>query len=152
MPFEQIVFRSLTDVPETVKSEGTMLWNKTGSWRYLRPFYGNRVPPCNNGCPAGNDVEFFIRLMQEKEYEKAWEMAREEILSSLIGDEYWIQRAQLEAMANPYSYRQRPTGEWNIGQRGRYREDRSPPRTIRGGSSGSNHVSGRTYEKGGHFY
>ncbi len=76
MTFEQIIFRSLADVPETVKSQGTMLWNKTGSWRYLRPSYGNRIPPCNNGCPAGNDVELFIRLMQEKEYEKAWEVLK----------------------------------------------------------------------------
>jgi len=76
MPFDQIVFRSLADVPETVKSEGTMCWNKTGSWRYLRPFYSNMVPPCNNACPAGNDVEFFIRLIQKKEYEKAWEVLK----------------------------------------------------------------------------
>lgn len=76
MTFEQIVYKSLADVPEIVKSQATMLWNKTGSWRYLRPFYGNGIPPCNNRCPAGNDVELFIGLMQEKEYEKAWEVLK----------------------------------------------------------------------------
>lgn len=73
-----IVFKTLADVPEHVVSKASMLWNKTGSWRYLRPRYLNRVPPCNQGCPAGNDVEGFITLIGEKKYVEAWRRLKEE--------------------------------------------------------------------------
>ncbi|MBU3916033.1 FAD-dependent oxidoreductase [bacterium] len=73
-----IVYKTLADSPEIVISEASMLWNKTGTWRYLRPKYESKVPPCNQGCPAGNDVEGFIRLICEKEYAKAWRLLKEE--------------------------------------------------------------------------
>ncbi|MCP4749302.1 MAG: FAD-dependent oxidoreductase [Proteobacteria bacterium] len=73
-----IVYQSLDELPETVVSEASMLWNKTGSWRYLRPKYLNKVPPCNQGCPAGNDVEGFIRLIGEEKYTEAWRLLKEE--------------------------------------------------------------------------
>jgi Pyruvate/2-oxoacid:ferredoxin oxidoreductase delta subunit len=31
---------------------GTSLANHTGSWRTERPVYLDRLPPCNNACPA----------------------------------------------------------------------------------------------------
>ncbi len=73
-----IVYNKITDSPEIVISEASMLWNKTGTWRYLRPKYESKVPPCNQGCPAGNDVEGFVKLVGEKEYEKAWRLLKEE--------------------------------------------------------------------------
>lgn len=73
-----IKYHTLADVPEYVVSEASMLWNKTGSWRYLRPKYLNMVPPCNQGCPAGNDVEGFITLIGEKKYADAWRLLVEE--------------------------------------------------------------------------
>ena len=65
-------------MPEYVISEASMLWNKTGSWRYLKPRYLNRTPPCNQRCPAGNDVEGFIRLLENGEADKALRLIREE--------------------------------------------------------------------------
>ena len=35
---------------------GTSLANLTGSWRTSRPVYVDRLPPCNNACPAGNGL------------------------------------------------------------------------------------------------
>ena len=32
---------------------GTSRANKTGSWRTERAVYTNRMPPCNDSCPAG---------------------------------------------------------------------------------------------------
>ena len=32
---------------------GSSLANLTGSWRTKRPLYVDRLPPCNNACPAG---------------------------------------------------------------------------------------------------
>ncbi len=73
-----IVYQTMADIPERVVSEGSMLWNKTGSWRYLKPRYQDSVPPCNQGCPAGNDIEGFIELAAAGEYLKAWLLLKEE--------------------------------------------------------------------------
>jgi NADPH-dependent glutamate synthase beta subunit-like oxidoreductase len=73
-----IVYETIADLPECIRSEASMLWNKTGSWRYLKPVYLNKVPPCNQGCPAGNDVEGFIALIGMKKYVHAWRLLKEE--------------------------------------------------------------------------
>ena len=57
---------------------GTMLWNKTGTWRYLKPRYINKTPPCNEACPAGNDIEGFMVLTREGKFREAWELIKEE--------------------------------------------------------------------------
>ena len=36
---------------------GSSLANKTGSWRTERPVYVDRLPPCNDACPAGEDIQ-----------------------------------------------------------------------------------------------
>jgi len=73
-----IVYETIAEMPELVISEASMRWNHTGSWRYLRPRYLDKVPPCNQGCPAGNDVETFVRLIGEKKYAQAWRVLKQE--------------------------------------------------------------------------
>ena len=34
---------------------GSSLANKTGAWRTERPVYVDRLPPCNDACPAGRE-------------------------------------------------------------------------------------------------
>jgi len=75
---KQINFDELSKVPESVVSQGTMLWNKTGSWRYMRPGYRRLTPPCNNGCPAGNNIEGFIKLANEKNFLEALNVIKQE--------------------------------------------------------------------------
>ena len=36
---------------------GSSRANRTGSWRTERPVYVDRLPPCNNQCPAGEDEQ-----------------------------------------------------------------------------------------------
>lgn len=36
-----------------------------------RPFERTKTPPCSDSCPAGNDIEGFIRLMQEERFGEA---------------------------------------------------------------------------------
>ena len=36
---------------------GTSLANHTGSWRTERPVYRNGLPPCNDACPAGENIQ-----------------------------------------------------------------------------------------------
>jgi 2-oxoacid:acceptor oxidoreductase delta subunit (pyruvate/2-ketoisovalerate family) len=75
---QRVTFKHLHDIPPIAVSLGPMDWNKTGSWRYLRPRYVSRTPPCNEACPAGNDVEGFMVLTREGKPREAWELIREE--------------------------------------------------------------------------
>ncbi|MFG1912288.1 NAD(P)-binding protein [Kribbella sp. NPDC048928] len=51
---------------------GSSLANKTGSWRTERPVYLDRMPPCNNACPAGENVQEWLSKAEEGDYEAAW--------------------------------------------------------------------------------
>ncbi len=75
---EKVTFIRLQEIPPISISSGTMLWNKTGTWRYLRPRYTSRIPPCNEACPAGNDIEGFMKLAKEGRFEEAVELIKEE--------------------------------------------------------------------------
>ncbi len=55
---------------------GDMGWNKTGSWRYVRPVYVESVPPCQAGCPTGENVEAWIKLLAQKRYQEAVDLIR----------------------------------------------------------------------------
>lgn len=48
------------------------LVNKTGSWRTERPVYVDRLPPCNNACPAGENIQQWLYHAEEGNYELAW--------------------------------------------------------------------------------
>jgi hypothetical protein len=78
MPRKPIAFESIDDLPERVVSLATMEHNHTGSWRYIKPIYENRVPPCSNTCPAGTDIEGFLGLIEEQRYADAWVKLKEE--------------------------------------------------------------------------
>jgi 2-oxoacid:acceptor oxidoreductase delta subunit (pyruvate/2-ketoisovalerate family) len=51
---------------------GSSLANKTGSWRTERPVYIDRLPPCNNACPAGENIQQWLYHAEEAGYEAAW--------------------------------------------------------------------------------
>jgi NADPH-dependent glutamate synthase beta subunit-like oxidoreductase len=46
--------------------------NHTGSWRVNRPSYVHRMPPCNDACPAGEDIQGWLYRAEPGEYEQAW--------------------------------------------------------------------------------
>ena len=52
---------------------GSSLANRTGSWRTLRPVYVDRLPPCNNACPAGEDIQGWLYHAESGDYKRAWE-------------------------------------------------------------------------------
>ncbi len=58
--------------PFSLSFEGTQS-SKTGTWRYLTPVYVNKLPPCNEACPAGEDVEAVMVLAGQEDYLGAWE-------------------------------------------------------------------------------
>jgi 2-oxoacid:acceptor oxidoreductase delta subunit (pyruvate/2-ketoisovalerate family) len=53
---------------------GSSLANKTGSWRTERPVYRDLLPPCNNACPAGENIQGWLYEAEEggEGYERAW--------------------------------------------------------------------------------
>lgn len=48
------------------------LANKTGSWRTQRPVYVDRLPPCNEACPAGENIQAWLYHAEAGNYEAAW--------------------------------------------------------------------------------
>lgn len=51
---------------------GSSLANHTGSWRTERPVYVHRLPPCNDACPAGENIQGWLHAAEEGDYEGAW--------------------------------------------------------------------------------
>ncbi len=65
---------------------GSSLANHTGSWRTNRPVYVDRLPPCNNACPAGEDIQGWLYHAESGDYERAWrELVKSNPLPALMG-------------------------------------------------------------------
>jgi NADPH-dependent glutamate synthase beta subunit-like oxidoreductase len=62
----------------TTLGAGTSLANLTGSWRTERPVYVDRLPPCNNACPAGENIQRWLFHAEEGDYETAWQVLMED--------------------------------------------------------------------------
>ncbi len=69
---EPIVFHSLAQMPPLPVSLAPTLYNKTGTWRYIRPVHVDRTPPCNHACPAGNDIVHWLAALRAGDVERAW--------------------------------------------------------------------------------
>lgn len=48
-----------------------MRWNKTGSWRNVKPYYDPKTSPCIASCPAGENIQGYIELAKDEKYEEA---------------------------------------------------------------------------------
>ncbi len=57
---------------------GTSLANQTGSWRSMRPNYVDRLPPCNNACPAGENIQQWLFHAEGGDYAAAWQQLIED--------------------------------------------------------------------------
>ncbi len=44
----------------------------TGALRTRRPVYRDFLPPCNDACPAGENIQAWLALAQAGDYEAAW--------------------------------------------------------------------------------
>ncbi|MCC6412488.1 MAG: NAD(P)-binding protein [Saprospiraceae bacterium] len=50
----------------------------TGALRTQIPVYTDFLPPCNNACPAGENIQAWLGLAQEGRYHDAWQKLVEE--------------------------------------------------------------------------
>jgi len=69
------IYEKHSDLPTFGITSATMEWNETGTWRYLRPRYVERIPACQASCPTSNDIERWIRLMEKGQVQNAWDAA-----------------------------------------------------------------------------
>jgi 2-oxoacid:acceptor oxidoreductase delta subunit (pyruvate/2-ketoisovalerate family) len=65
---------------------GSSLANHTGSWRTEKPVYLDRLPPCNAGCPAGENIQGWLFHAESGDYEQAWRvLTLENPLPAILG-------------------------------------------------------------------
>jgi len=65
---------------------GSSLANHTGAWRTVRPVYVDRIPPCNDACPAGENVQGWLFHAEAGEYEAAWRvLTRDNPMPAVMG-------------------------------------------------------------------
>jgi NADPH-dependent glutamate synthase beta subunit-like oxidoreductase/Pyruvate/2-oxoacid:ferredoxin oxidoreductase delta subunit len=83
---DKIILTTLGDYPEAPVSEGGMLWNQTGSWRFASPLFSPRPSPCSRACPLENDIPEIMRRLAEGDIEGAAEaLAWEDPFPALLG-------------------------------------------------------------------
>jgi NADPH-dependent glutamate synthase beta subunit-like oxidoreductase/Pyruvate/2-oxoacid:ferredoxin oxidoreductase delta subunit len=75
---KKITFEKEKDVPTVPMSLGSMLVNETGTWKYVLPLYQNRTAPCNEACPAGEDIVRYMILLREGKMQEAYELLIQE--------------------------------------------------------------------------
>ena len=59
--------RNLTPLPDLGASQG-----RVGPTRVRMPIYVDLLPPCNQACPAGENIQEWLRLVKAKEDHAAW--------------------------------------------------------------------------------
>ena len=58
----------------------------TGPFRSRRPQYVDLLPPCNQACPAGENIQAWLALAQAGQYEQAWRaLVRENPMPAIHG-------------------------------------------------------------------
>jgi NADPH-dependent glutamate synthase beta subunit-like oxidoreductase/Pyruvate/2-oxoacid:ferredoxin oxidoreductase delta subunit len=65
-------------VPLCAVSTTPGLVNKTGTWKFAEPLFIDRVSPCNQQCPAGEDITGYMYLASQGRFEEAWKLITEE--------------------------------------------------------------------------
>jgi formate dehydrogenase beta subunit len=50
----------------------------TNARRWQRPAFVDLLPPCNHGCPAGENIQAWLSLAQSGRYEEAWQKYMQE--------------------------------------------------------------------------
>jgi NADPH-dependent glutamate synthase beta subunit-like oxidoreductase len=71
----------MTEKPYAITLDvGSSLANKTGTWRTERAVHVDRMPPCNDACPAGENIQAWLYEAEEggEGYERAWRKLVEE--------------------------------------------------------------------------
>ena len=63
-----------SDYPLWAVSLTNTLVNRTGSWRIFKPRYLDKMPPCNDACPAHEKIQGYMELAKQKKYLEGYEL------------------------------------------------------------------------------
>jgi len=66
-----VVFKSVDEMPEVPVSVANTLYNRTGSWRNLKPVIREKTGPCATSCPLWIDIPVFMDLLGMGKVEEA---------------------------------------------------------------------------------
>ncbi|HEY9585873.1 MAG TPA: FAD-dependent oxidoreductase [Candidatus Paceibacterota bacterium] len=59
---------------------------KTGTWRRVTPSFQNRVSPCTDFCPCGENIPVWMDLVAKRKFEAAWrELTKENPFPLICG-------------------------------------------------------------------
>src|SRR6478609_6751110 len=73
--------RDVTPLPDLLHSLST-----AGPVRRRRPVYVDLLPPCNSGCPAGENIQAWLSYVQGGDAEQAWrQLVADNPLASIHG-------------------------------------------------------------------
>jgi Pyruvate/2-oxoacid:ferredoxin oxidoreductase delta subunit len=64
--------KSLTEKPPMAAAKAPTTINKTGSWRFERPVFEERLAPCSEACPLGEHIPAIMALHREGSFEEAY--------------------------------------------------------------------------------
>ena len=53
--------------PPPTEKEGQRLF-PTGNFRFFRPVYQDKMPPCNNACPTGEQIQKYLDYVKHERY------------------------------------------------------------------------------------
>src|SRR5215471_6079932 len=71
----------MTALPDLLHGRG-----RSGPVRQRRPVYVDLLPPCNAGCPAGENIQAWLAHAQAGRYEQAWrQLAADNPLAAIHG-------------------------------------------------------------------
>ena len=59
--------KDMTQLPDLAQAFG-----RVGAVRTRMPIYVDLLPPCNNACPAGENIQEWLRLVKDRRDEDAW--------------------------------------------------------------------------------
>ena len=70
----------------TQRADLTRHGRGTGALRTRRPLYVDYLPPCNDACPAGENIQAWLAHAQDGDYEAAWrELVRNNPMPAIHG-------------------------------------------------------------------
>lgn len=67
------ISQDFKEFPGSIISLSDTAKNFTGAWRKIRPYYQNKISPCQNACPLGNDIPHWLSLLKQGKNKRAWE-------------------------------------------------------------------------------
>jgi len=63
--------------PKLAIEPGSSLAYKTGDWRTQQPLYRDKWPPCSQTCPASEDIQAWLALASDGQWQAAWQKLTE---------------------------------------------------------------------------